>query len=339
MRLKNTITVIFLALFCMQSHAQSAGEVIGDLANTATQVATEQVIPLEVRDQSALGKFIENLKEMWKQTDIQGNTLQELWDSKDYMRAMYEGAKMVKSAPLLDDVVVTMNDYIASYNNLMAYYSSKLSSPRSLNSFHDVSRMMRDAEEMSLMTKKLYEDFDFIFSYVFNPINWKGTEMQRYDLLKDLSNRLTTKKVMLEMTITTELADDDEVDFTETLDALMGRLDTSMDVSTLPYDLQYISNLNKATQKDYDEAAKSVLNSIDNGDTKAIENASRKVHSLRKTAINLGMVCVILLTAAYVPYNLWKLSTGEMQTKDAFIRIVLGLMVGFLALLFWFLIF
>jgi len=328
MQIRSLLAAILLTLTSLHLHAQAVAAVV------------DNAVPQEVHDTFAIGQLLENLQEMWKQTDIQGNTLQELWDSKDYMRAMYEGAKMVKSSPLLDDVVVTMNDYIASYNNLMAYYSSKLSSPRSLNSFYDVSRMMRDAEEMSLMTKKLYEDFDFIFSYVFNPTNWKGTEMQRYDLLKDLYNRLATKKAMLEITITTELAEDDEDDLNEVINALLGKqLDTSVDINTLPYDLQYISNLNKATQKDYDEAAKSVLNSIDNGDTKAIENASRKVHSLRKTAINLGMVCVILVTAAYVPYNLWKLSTGEMQTKDAFIRIVLGVMVGFLALLFWFLIF
>lgn len=95
-----------------------------------------------------------------------------------------------------------------------------------------------------------------------------------------------------------------------------------------------IRKLASMTQEEWNERMMREFDRASDIDNDSIDQAARNISAAKKPAIRFAELVILLLSALYVPYNLWRSRTGERQSTDAMMRIFIGLMVGFTALIF-----
>ena len=235
--------------------------------------------------------------------------------------AIYQSLGLLKGAPLLDEFVHLIGDYAQNYEQILDTYEYYFTD--NIDSYNEAwDRLMG----IATLTDEVYRDIDFIYSFIFNPKNWTGSEIERYELLEKMMAKIRNSNARLKEEKEAVENEAYAGAVAEAIDLLRWGKSSGGIMPTSPGLADKIANY---TQEDWDKEVKEVIGNVEDTTTEKYVDKAKKTQS---PAIKVGMVLIILLSGFYVPYNMWKVNSGERQSADAFIRIFVGLVIGFMGL-------
>ena len=243
--------------------------------------------------------------------------LDELQKSSELSDKIYHGTRMLQASPLLTDAYTLCDQYYRNYDSLLDDYK-RIFSTR-LDGYKDAKFRM---ERLTYMSDKVYRDMDFVTSFLFNPVNWKGTEMERYELLEKFVDKM--RKNIAELQRESDAVAAQEA-ISEQLQAINSLNETDPEKISDPY----LKALSEKSVEDFESEIDEAVKGLSNGDGSKIKSGDSK-----SPVIRFGLIAVILITLLYIPFNLWKVNSHERQASDAMMRIIIGLVFGVSSLAF-----
>ena len=243
--------------------------------------------------------------------------LDELQKSSELSDKIYHGTMMLQNSPLLTQAYELCDSYYKNYDMLVDDYKRIFTSR--LDGYQDAKYRMR---QLSSMTDKVYRDMDFVTSFLFNPVNWKGTEMERYQLLEGFVERMKRHLDSLQAERNRLSA---QVAVREQLKATYELNESDPARISDPF----LKTLSEKSVEDFQQEVDASMAGLSD---KSVKVSIQKGAS--SPAVRFGLVAIIILTLVYIPFNLWKVNSHERQASDAMMRIIIGLVFGISSLAF-----
>lgn len=291
-------------------------------------------LPTAEQNPTTLGAWISQLMEAWKQGDDIWSIVEQGEKSQAAWELAHKAANLMKNSPLLDQYLSMVQKYYNTYDEILALYKYDLTTQPANH-----SEVIRRVQELYTMSEHTYKDIDFMISFATNPNNWTGSEMERYALLEKYYDKLNDMFMNLQRMRNKRNRDKDTAVVVETIDALNDPDKAEND--------PVVSRLADMTQEEANEAMRSAIEAVKGreglrssviiyaeGDGDALTHAEMKMSKTTSPGIKLGMLLIGILSLLYIPYNMWKVNSGERQAQDGLIRIVIGLLFGFVGLIF-----
>lgn len=294
------------------------------------QPARAQEVVEEVNSQYSLAQLIASLREQWSQGDNILSTLDQARKSNDLWDALYSGARLIESAPLLDELVEVVNRYATTYQSLLDQYEYYFT-----EEITDYEEIWQRLMGVASLTDQVYKDFKFITDCLFTKGFIQGTEKEKHDLFKEYLGKIEKSLGLLEEEKENTKSNAVIREGLKTLDVIQADSYDEMMQLGLTSDMKLAYRMATFTQADWDRISEQVIKNRNKEKEK--EEKERLTQEEKKginIAIKLAMILIIGMSGMYVPYNMWKVNSGERQSADAFIRIIVGFLIGFLGLMF-----
>ena len=87
------------------------------------------------------------------------------------------------------------------------------------------------------------------------------------------------------------------------------------------------------SQDDWNDKVKETMDTLAINNN-AFKEVGKTISKANAPAIRFAELVVIIMTILYVPYNLFRVMSGERQSSDAIMKTVVGFLIGLLILLF-----
>lgn len=321
--IKTLLTLSMILSFSLPSFAQAeviskaiAGAVKGAVEGaTGDEVGTTTVTP----DAEWAKKMNENyskIEDMYRRTDALARSFETYLGGGTSESLMFSIAGQQTAIPELTELVATYSKYKNTHQMIAQQYRDLFT--RDLTGYTDA---MNRLNNLNYLASDALNDFNFIKAFILSPN--KMTYKERVDLLRYYTDRLKGKQARL---LTEYQTYRDSLRNVEASKAFKKALGSSKDVT------KEDGNLYELLAKSKDDYKKAADDAIDesSGD---IAKATDEMKKAGTPATRFGTLLILILTVMYIPYNMWRVSSGERQSTDAFFRIVIGVLVGLLSMI------
>ena len=325
--------IVLVFLLCvmpqMNVHAQF-GAIIDGIETIAGKVAGEKVTPSE----TWWGKILEEVE-----TDVQ--TLDgvltlgdQLSKQGDLLSALYTGTRYFESTQKMANFIAECENTKRIYRNYIDFFTTQ--AKNGIGDYHDVTRMITQG---SYFMNIILDDVKSLTDLM----GLSMTNKERDDKINEAIEKQKARQQQLQNQIDAWVTEKQQSIFSSVLSGLTGGRAKKVDKigsdnlegrveNAVGEKISYIAEM---SQKDWNDKMEKEFNKNEYRiNEKPIEEAAKSIREARKPAIRFTQILIILLSALYVPYNLWRSRTGERQSTDALFRIFLGLVVGFTSTVF-----
>lgn len=337
--MKSRFIIFFIVLFgsLFVANAQ-AGQAIAELgALTGIAVAEKTVSLASAAASTAEGAIpttpsvtwwatiMGQISDFWESLDNDGTMIASLAEANSFQSGLYSSLHLLSASPEIYDLAEIATFYSTGYQDIISYYQHLFD-----NGFIDYSQLSSFGNRLLSDVRRAGTDLAFIYDYLLNPAT-KLTPAERQRFLRDYNTRLKTR--WWKMSSEYEMARDSAYQ-----NQINEAFATFLRDSVGPGE-GIAAAMSNYTREDWEKRFDQALSDPQKTKGKTINNneinkTSDKIKKSNSTIVRLVELIIIVLSALYIPYNLWRVNSHERQSNDALIRIIIGLLFGFLMLLF-----
>lgn len=263
--------------------------------------------------------------------------LESLSQSNSFTRGLYTSLSFLAASPELTDLAFEVEYYTSGYKDLFDYYLRFYES--GYMDYHSYSTLIH--QTIPLVDKSL-KDIKFIYDYILSPKEHL-TQAERRQMLNEYIQRLAKRRLGLNVYFerkrdTLRLyygAQAADAIFSESSN--VGIMGEFSNLSREDYKTIFDKEINQsmyASNASSPAASSGSRSHSSSTGVYSIEEGAKVMTKQHSKITLFASIIIALLTALYIPYNIWRVNSHERQSNDALIRIIIGLMFGFLGILF-----
>lgn len=294
----------------------SAGANVVESAGSIPTTATPDV--------SWWATIIEQMKAKWDQLDYDGAMTESILKSESFREALYTGLTLLEASPEAHHLATIADYYINGYENIVNYYQYLYDCGAI-----DYPTLSAAGNRLIMDIERGMEDIEFIYKYLFST-NSKLTPAERQALLNEYTAKLQYRWLGIERDL-------EQTENTAKLQKVIDGVSFAMKDSVGPNDNNKLaaafSNNTKEQFAQLFEQDFRKAKTWSSGES-AISSRKEKYSERHPIFVTIFNIVILALSALYIPYNIWRVNTHERQSNDALIRVIIGLLFGFLMMFF-----